>query len=301
MEAEWRSSVGVSPSEISKRFASEWQISQEISAALDVAEKSERWAEVGTTDSQGLIKSLREVCEVSELFAETHDILNYPDAQAKWETTKDSLATFGGTAILDSIKGKVYNILASYREESSVVSSLPLIEQAGEQTPFLKKAKVLSKENPFADRCEPLIQELFSAVYSKLEPETISVEAIRLLVSAIIPACGFDKGALYLVDTKSKSLVPSLRIGTLPLARYEEFLREFEEDLTVILFRTTPYKKQGIGIEGKVITQIYAGLESNKHLGLLYFELAKHCEADPQHPTFLHFSALRKALTDCFG
>ncbi len=284
----WAEELGVSPTEANKLLAQEWKLSAEIIAALEPG-----------TGPHSSSMSVGELCDIAQLFAKSQDPLNYREATVEWKNREAQLSKYFNLDMLETVRTKTTHALSAYAIENKVLDSLPLAQT--NVSDEVVRDRRLIVQNVYASRCEPELQSKFSSLYEQLDFGQLSLEGLRGLIRDVVPACGFDRGCLYLLDIRGKALTPTLRFGDVPLENYGALLHTIDTQIVPLLFQTTPIKKRGVGVQGGTVTQVFSGLNSGNHLGLLYFELGGHIENDPSHTTFLYFAAVRKGLIDCLG
>lgn len=295
MDQELHRMLGLSPLEIGQRFASQWGMNSQIKRNLKT--KPLRESHLDDTDESDVL-SLHDICEIAELYAKLQDPETFPKAEEIWRANENRLNHWLDEETILKINNSVKAACMMHLDATAEIKRLPIIKSAEKtQKKSLHKDIV---ENTYLNRCPPYLVELFEEVYRQLAENRATIDAIRTLVDTVIPAAGFVRGCLYLLDQNSLELKPALRIGRVPLERYGPFLLNDRNGIMASLHSSFPLKKEDFGIMGQKVDQICGPIQNGKHPGVLYLEIDVHRAEDPAHDAGNYFRAICKAINACF-
>ncbi len=292
LEAELEKQLGVSVQQLAQRFSVLWTVGPELRRA------------VGSASSDVMpraLQSVRDICTVSELFAKSKDPAHYPKAQALWEKTTQELTTPLSPEFDDSVKRMVRISAQHYADASEQIFSAPLFEEFHEVPATVVVDSLVAKKNPYVARCPEELRTFFRAIYEGCKFAEVNVDGIRVLVDHLIPAAGFSRGCLYLLDGDSRNIRPALRIGDVPLAHYPTTWPDDGSKVAAFIRSSVPSTWEGQGLSGRYGEVIVAGLNGDKLSGVLYLELTPPEGEKRELKHILHFNAIRRAFLDCLG
>lgn len=308
LETELERLLGISPLEVALRLANEWGIEATVKDSLtpEIVNKNNR-ADDGVVEESTLERSkraLREVCEISSLFAKTKDSYNYPNIAAAWQGKQETLQALGAIEVLTTVESKVSEVLIGYSEIVKTVISLPLAKAKLERDSKEVQSGLTrgpDQNNTYFKRCPPKLRTLIEDIYKSIIPNQASPIAIRRIAEDLVSALGFVRGCLYLRNKRDTALTPALRFGSEPLSAYNSLLKENAKELPAIVFSNSPFRSQGVGVVGGSVAYIAGPLENESHPGVIYLEVAEPEANNPEFDAILHFHLLRMALNDSFG
>ena len=154
--------------------------------------------------------------------------------------------------------------------------------------------------NPSIAKCSPAVRALFAPIYDHITPGKLSVPAIQALVETSIPALKFPRGCLFIAGGPYSALRPLLRIGDVPLERYEYLVKESDTAILATPYSWIPYRGFGKGITGAITQSISNGLQSSKHSGIFYLELLTDTTEESAEMMY-RFTAIEKSLLHALG
>ncbi len=290
LEQEIKLILGFSPSEIGMQHAMKWGLKEDLRAALKVNPASLE----GTAE----IQSLRDLCEVSELYSKRKDPKNFPEAEKIWTKRKTDFEAVFSKESFQEIEHESNRVLKSYAQEGSAFTKLPLFadEVASKSSAVIDE---LSKD--YLHGADLEIKQSFENVYRLASDSAVAVEAIKVLVEQTIPKAGFRRGCLLLLNTTNFSLQPALRVGDMQLSVYNQFLRENKALFLSTVDSLVPLKFQGPGVNDDTATLVLGSILSTSHPGVLYLELSERARHDSRHATIELFNLVRQAFARCLG
>lgn len=291
IEAQLADQLGFKSQEIGEQLAKEWGMPTDVLISLREGTASK------VTDSESI--GLREICIVSDLYAQTKDPAHFPKALSKWEQNKKSFESVFGVDFTAQIDKRIIEPLSSYADLNPFKRLKVTKDILSDTVP--QPAAPTEQINIYAKRCPSDIRQAFEQVYSLIDSTTVSVDAIRVLVEKVFPLCGFSLGCLYLLTRDEKFLKPAMRFGPASLSAYKSYRLSEDNPIGASLFLNFPSKSAGIGILGGTKERILANLDSDYHSGVLYLELSEDLANNQAAEPILLFQAIRKALSDSLG
>lgn len=292
--------MGVSPSEIGARLAMKWGLNSELRAALLNDEKSRKDTE-GGDEFQTVVPinaKLAQLCQVSELYSDTKDPKNFPEAKERWSVRQVEIERTYSKAAFSNIEHESQQVLIEHAKDSRSFSKMPLIadEVASQSTAVAEEIS-----DDFLRTGSAETKALFDEVNQLIPNSGVAVDAIRVLVERAIPELGFDRGCLFLLDKSSFALKPALRIGDTQLATYATFLSRNRQMFLNSIDSQVPLKFQGLGINGEIVELVIGALLSANNPGVLYLELGRRAQQDSKHASMEIFNLIRRTVSKCLG
>ena len=295
--------LGIAPLQVGSKFAADWNLSADLRMIVTPRRSfsAPGAAATGHGEDEAARLSLAQVCEAGEQFARANDPAHYPKAAAQWAATEEKILKITGGDPFADLYGKVVNSLS--QADAFLAKPLePLYFErpaARDDTPpFVKD---LLRHNIYVQRCPRDLQETLVQVYHRVCESQISVEALRLLVNSAIPAAGFVQGCLYLLDRKTMTLIPALRIGDIPLSRYKAIPTSENHPVVEALYSTVPLRVEGQGVMGREMHLLCGSIGAKNKPGVLYLEIEPAADEKSGEGSFITFQALRACLADCLG
>ncbi|NLF24358.1 MAG: HDOD domain-containing protein, partial [Deltaproteobacteria bacterium] len=296
LNLEFQKLLGITPTEINTKFATDWCMHPEIRHAL----ASEVGAKADPLQTSSHL-TLPKLCRVSELFAQVKDPVNYPEAAAKWEAVENQLSAsldMNGFAVATK---KVETLVEIYAETSPAILHLPLAAKLLARRKADNHGRELMEKNTYVQQCPEHLQEKFLEVYALLEQSKLCLDAISLLLESVVPHMGFKRGCLFLLNQNNLELQPVLRIGDLPLSAYHTFLLNAGSDIAASMGSNVPIRRDALGVDGTLSSIVYGALNHPRYQGVLYLELMSEDEQSHPYHGLAYFHAVRLALNDCLG
>lgn len=285
--------LGVHPIELCSHFAKQCQLSDSIQNAITSSRTS------------GLVKgsqnsSLLLICEASELFAQSKHPTAHPLAGQRWEERRAELPFPIDEEIEQKVIVETVQLMQHIAAGAAEAMVTPLLSEVSPLLGgFPRAIAVLTEHNRWLRSLAPELEALAVSIYRHIRPGEVSIDAVRILVDAFIPACHFREGCLYLLDRSGALLIPSLRCGEQPLGSFQPVAVQSQHIISDALFLSAPFSRQGGGLM-KTSLRFYAGsVPSSKHTGVLYLELEQQQEAEAISSLPLDaFQATRQMLAD---
>lgn len=287
IDAEITKLLGVSPHQLAGLVASQLSITGASTAALS------------RRNFAGDSNPLNKVCELADLFARSKDPHTYPEAQKQILERQTELNELIPADTRKRIEQRIANFLKE-QVSSEALQALPLvqeIEALKQEGPNV----IAFRANQYAQRCAPALRKRFEEMYALADMSRISLDALKELSNELIPRLGFEFGCLYMVDARSGNLLPSLRVGSRPLTSYTLSTLSLHHVIAASLDNPLPYKAEGISRDGSTSVYMCSGLGNKRFRGVLYLELHPLYLSNAEHPSLLHFQAIRQAINDFLG
>ena len=284
--------LGVSLEEIGVRCARDWKFSDDLKLSVGSPD-DHRVGFVSETS-----RKLREVTECAETLAQTEEGECYPDAQARW----DALLTRVNPKIVEggrsALRAKVWKSLMHVRE-------LMPEKMAALATPPSERVQVRSvgnrlfEANSYAVRCHPELRAHFERTYGLMREGEVSIEALNVLSSEVIPFAGFTNGCAWRFFADRNALVPLLRFGSRPLEAYESVSVPTMRPVAEAVYSAVPQRLTGSIFSNEDVSFVAGAMGSLEQQGLLYLEERPYDQSSDPLDSLLHFKAVRRCLVDC--
>jgi hypothetical protein len=288
--------LGYSPLELGARSALDWCEHPDTQAVISNDSSA---LSVGVSKHAQKMKHL---CEVGEVLAQIHDPEYFPKAVAHWQATSTELEQQLGSEGLALIKGKVDGYTSGYAALIPSGFKCEINPHKALQDAVGLISDRLFEDNQFAHRCPPGIVEMFRQLYRSILPGRPSPNAIKELVERIIPALGFERGCVYLVDQKKLQAVPMLRIGDVAIDRFRPLncsdTGSSIHPVVEALSYQAPIIQENAFINGDQVAHVTGVFGTKEKVGVLYLEMSPELR-DGDRAHILHFfKAVREALND---
>jgi len=296
--------LGFSPSLLGLTFAQRWNLSDEILVAL-----GDRKRKAAAADSDAGAKKVGEmlskICEVSEALARANDPEHYPTALNDWEEAEEAIASQLGPNGLQTIFDKAKDHCKQYLRIAPELQDFTESTAIKERIVDSRYAVSKLEKNVHLKSCPPAVKEKIAKLYYQLKPNKILKKNIRTLVFEIMPAAGFKRGCIFMVEPASRMLAPSIKIGDIAADRARPIklssaLSHF--DLVSSAFSLkSPLREEGTGLDGRRITMIACSVGQAAPMGVLYLETAEDFVNEIGPDPMPIFRALRQTLADCLN
>ncbi len=293
---ELQKQLGTSPLQIVSRIIADWNLGSELRRSSQ-PEQFRRQEGETLEEADGKL-NIQQICEISELYAKSHDRANYPEAEKQWRDVEPKLRERFGETFLENIEEEILASLSHYERSAPKVFCAPLFAKAAVNIGERGSNGNTVSRNSFALRCPEELYNSFSDAYEQLKLGEVSVEAVRHLVDVTVPLAGFQRGCLYLASKDGTKLRPTLRVGDMPLSLYSEVGHREQSPVVDCLITTVPIRWVGEGIRGAEVEIIAGSLGALRHPGVLYLELSRVLSLELSEEVLLYFHAIRKAFLD---
>lgn len=292
--------LGFSPRSLAITIARKWAFPEEFLAGMGDTE-----AAPVSADSRKIADTLAHICEVGETLARASDPEHYPTAVKDLEDATREVEALLGKSGMTLIQNKLRENLEVY------AAALPELfptapEIAGpEENAKRVQAHPRLRDNHYARYCVPLVQEYLRTLYGELKDDTVSRSGVELLVKEIIPAAGFERGCVYLIEPDSQLLVPRLVIGPPGSRKYAAVSSSVtmlnQTPIAAAYRRNMPIMEQESLSDGISVSWIAGALGELQKTGVLYLEISEKLLTSDSSNPMACFKALRQALVDCLG
>jgi len=297
VEEEFDKRLKITPVQIGARFAAEWGMCPDLRRTLT---SNPGIIDRKSSDSEDEKQvGLHEICELADLYARSRDPEHFPEDQSRWEEKQEEVKLIVDQNDLLRVETSVKSSILRHEELIPTITEVPLLEKEHKQRMLVENKHELLRANHHLQKCPDTLLVEFERVYNRIEEANISLQAIKQLVNQAVPAAGFVRGCLFLLNKESLELEPALRIGDIPLKEYRAVINDSRSGIASAIHCHAPVKKTSLGVEGTSIIQLTGSLANPEIPGVLYLELSDEDSGDPSHNTINYFHAIRQALNDC--
>jgi hypothetical protein len=253
----------------------------------------------------GIDPGLVDICEIGEAFAQLNDPEHYPNISRNYSTVitqiDETLGKNGAGLIMNLVNNKFVTYVSSvpdvFRQESGIEQSISKVA--------LDYTNKLFEQNAYAQRCPNPLKKELREVYKHVAKGQVSSIGVGFLVNKVIPLAGFTLGCVYLLDNKTNTLVPKLRIGQCNLSRYKPIncsLISPEGSLIVeAMYCSMPIKQEGVFLHGDLVSPILGPIGTKEPSGVLYIEMSESLQLKQTGDCLTYFKAIRDCLNDCLN
>ncbi len=302
-------SLGFSPALLGLTFARRWNLSEDVLIALGDRKVVPSSGVNRTVNKEEASRKVGEVlaklCEVGEALARANNPEHYPNALRDWQDAEEAIAAHLGPKGMHTIFERAELHCQEYLKLNPEITKFTPTENLKEKIVDSRFATAKLEKNQYLKNCPPHLREQIVRLYHQLKPNKILKKNLRTFVFEILPAAGFSRGCIFMLDPTSKTLSPSITIGELSTDRIKpvklsSVLGHF--DLVSSAFGLkAPLREEGMSREGERMTMIATALGTTTPLGVLYLEtdddVSGNASADPM-PVF---RALKQTLSDCLN
>lgn len=299
--------LGFSPRILALSLARRWHLSDTILRGID-PEASITEAE--TEETMRVSRALREICRVSEIFA--HALRNEaaPRTMDWADALREITARLGPNAV-EHLKGAIRKNLRDFAERypgllppTAGASAAPPLSEA---QPVARATHIdlprLFENNLYIKRCNESEQGAFKSLYDACKDGVPGKDALDVLHDKVIPALGFERGCIYLLEPESMNLMPRLALGSASLldfepVRFSSSLAVFDPIVAAFSSKTPSIEEKEIAGRGRVM-YIACSLGEFQRTGVLYLELGEGQIVNRRSTNpLVAFKAVRQALVD---
>ena len=305
--------LGFSPSLLGLSFARKWNLSEDILLALGDRRKRNQVgsaparlvAEKSESSSKQVGELLCKICEVSEALARANDPEHYPTALRDWEEAEEAIAAQLGPQGIQLIFDKAQDHCKQYLKNAPELQGFTETTVLKERIVDSQYAAAKLEKNIHLKSCPPELKDKLTKLYFQLKPNKILKKNIRTLVFEIIPAAGFLRGCIFMLEPASRLLAPSIKLGEMPADRCRPIklssaLSHF--DLVSSAFSLkSPLREEGVSRDGRKTLMMACSIGQAASMGVLYLETAENFAADIGADPMPVFRAIRQTLCDCLN
>ncbi len=294
--------LGYSPLQLGVHVSLGWHQSPFMEAALG-GEGDEPQGLTPTAIAEAL--SYRDMCELAEDLARISDPEHFPHSAQRASSVLEQIQRRLGPQGLQSIKTRLDSQTSGFQDLVPNIFKFDFSPERSEQAAHQHYSERLKKENQFLSRCPEEIQQLFKPVYDQLQPGAVSTTAINTLVTEVLPALGFPRGCVYLVDQKKMMVVPILRIGDTSIERFRTVacssVDTTNHPVVMALSYTTPIIQENVFVNGQHVCHVTGTFGNKEKTGVLYLEMTSALSEDARQTPLLYFKAARECLSGCLN
>ncbi len=272
---------GFTPLSIAEEYAKNWNLSIGLRASLK---------QTGLYQSVGTVK---ELCELGDIFGKTSQPSLFPAAKKEWEENTDRLKDLIGTDNTAEIKEKIESCLEDRLK--NLLKSEP--EQFNSAFTTVRPSEAPTSiyfSSPILNQLPEELRQTYRPIYDQLLDSEPRLPILKELTEKVIPASGFLRGAIYLQSEDSEELKVKIEVGKIPESRSQA--ASFDETAGEAIGSQIPLLNRE-----KLGTRISSAFHSNSHSGVIVLELDKELEDAPDRNNILLFKAARECLMNCLG
>lgn len=244
-------------------------------------------------------------CELGEKLAKVSNKEHYPNAVTEWKEAEKELNGLIGASGIKIIAENVSGLCRNYSSFAVEIFSkeiAPDITVKKANTEFITK---LIESNVFLPRCPEALQKEFKEVYNKIVPGEVSSQAVSQLVTYLIPAAGFVRGCIFLMDPATAQLVPRVRIGDSASRAYKPVScsasGEKSNPISEAFHCSAPLKQEKAFLLSDVVSHVSGKFGNNSKSGVLFLEISDELLGQENHVPVVYFKAIRRCLDDCLN
>ena len=245
------------------------------------------------------------LCDIGEAFAKINDPEHFPADTRNWKTVVSSINHYLGPKGISIIRERVEANCANYIAVAPKIFETDLSPEKNLEIANQHFAQTLLSTNGHAAKMEGDLKEILFRIYALIRPGQISTDALQLLVSELVPQCGFSQGCVFLIDSSSQALVPRLRIGRRPLNHYKSFLvgavQHLDNPIVDALYSPTPIKQDNALLFGENVSHVSGAIGQGDKAGVLYLEMGSRLAEFGGMEAVRRFRAIRHTLNDCLA
>lgn len=257
------------------------------------------------TDYRVRPDKLRKLLDVGEGLARINDPEHFPKASAGYGQIVGDIQEFLGENGMKILGSRIVRRFPGYLAIAPDLQDRIAHPERNILTASAAHGRRLFEKNSYVQRCSPGIQPRFQQVYAQMSPGSASREAIALLIGSVVPACGFPRGCLYLIEQNAMVLQPRLRIGDQPLSRYKPLhctlINPEGSPIVEALYCRVPIKQESVFLHNEQVSHITAAVGPQEPLGVLYLEATQQLLEAENNQALNRFRAIKQCLEHCLG
>jgi hypothetical protein len=297
--------LGLSPLRIGARVALGWNRCPEVLAGIgvEVDEPALGWEQsVANAEAKSTGERIRHSCEISETLARLSDSEYFTATEEDWADFHREINTNLGHKGLTLISQRLDQQSRGYVAISPETFRIDISKEKNLQLANQQYAHKLFEENKAIKSCSKDLQAKFRALYEHVLRTNVSAQGVGILANLVVPACGFNRGCVYLVDERRMMLTPMLRIGDTSLSRFRPLNcnnAATDNPALEALSYSTPLIQENVVVAGEMVSHITGAFGNAQKMGVLYLEMSERLRESDRHRALVLFKAIRQALCDC--
>lgn len=228
--------VGVRPENLVNKLARKIGLPTSLMLDLQLAQRTSETelTVVPTTPSPITLAGL------GDLLARANDVEHYPDALAQWSKIETQLEDRGIANPKDELHESIKSFVAELGAQNSLPYQAGLFPTQERTKPDSSQIQTeLVRHNQYLRKVPESLRPLFERVYSLVQPNQLSVEALQILIEGLVPVLGVASGCLYLAKGEKLELNPTLNFGKIKRDR-PSFHLHSSHPVPQSLFSTLP-------------------------------------------------------------
>ncbi len=291
--------LGYSPLELGARSALDWCEHPDTRAVLGqdggmngiaVSKQAEKFSQF---------------CEIGEVMAQIHDPEYFPAALASWPKVAAQLEQQLGPEWQALIQAQAEQYSAGYGVLVPGGFKCEINPEGARRDAISHLSLRMFENNQFAQKCPPGIADIFKQLYRSVTPGRPSPLAIKEFAEQVVPALGFERGCIYLIDQRKLQAVPMLRIGAVSIDRFRALncsnMGGAVHPVVEALSYQTPIIQENAFINGEQVAHVTGVFGNKEKVGVLYLEMSTELKDGDRAHSLLFFKALREALNACLS
>lgn len=301
LEGELGRKLGFSPLMLGVSLAREWRIAPMVRRCMG-DEKA-----VIDDDNPAvlaLVATVKKICQVGEALARLDRKQDYPEPKAGWDSVQSTL-------LAEFKPNQIFSLLDSIdRSCARYAKALPNILLVSEESlsSSISRRAITSDFNADSNSYlkhlpEPQQIEL-KELYKQRSSGAVNREDLDKIVRNIIPALGYHRGCIYLVEVDTLSLVPRLAIGFARINEFQpvQYLSSDHQTHPVSLAYKSTNVISGnlpaLSPEAAQLSYVAATLGEIQKAGVLYLEHPSNKAGITNSKELAIFRAIVQALND---
>ena len=308
IETELAKILGFDPAHLGYEVALHWNNCPELRSALGwrvapAAGLAAPLPDAALRQAQAL--SFAKFSGFGEALAKVNNKEHYPKAVQEWKEVEAELTAMLGEDNVKSVTNHIQDISKPY---AGFKSDIFLRDASPESSVRRANAQLIAKlleENSYVKRCPQELQREFRHVYERICYGQVSTEGLNMLVSRLIPRAGFVRGCVFLLDPKTATLIPRVRIGDVSARFYKPVVcsasGEHSNPIAEAFHCTTPIKQEGAFLHNDIICHVSGRFGRNDKGGVLHLEMSEGMLKNENHIPILYFKAIRSCLDHCLN
>ncbi len=311
IESELAKIVGFAPALLGYEVTLHWNTNVELSKALGWTRELPRQTpqnfpeSLEMTEARKKAEKVARFCELGELVARVNNQQHYPKAVEEWKSVEREIQSILGPDGLDIIGEHVRGMCKNLIPLSSSIFGADINPDASAKKATSEYIAKLIDQNSYVKRCPKHLQTEFKEVYEHLVQGEVSSQGVNMLVSRLIPAAGFVRGCIYLMDGSTAQLVPRVRIGDSSGRQYKPVPcsagGERSNPISEAFHCATPLKQERAFLHNDIVSHVSGKFGNNDRGGVLYLEMSERLLLQENHTAVVYFKAIRQCLDDCLS
>lgn len=295
--------LGFTPDLLAKRLLSDWRLDDKLGDTIAVKTSrigSGMWEE----EKENSLLRIAKYCEVGESIARVSDPEHNPSASRDWELLSGELEAIAGADALSLITPRLERTLQQYSILAPKTFSKEFNPQKSIQQANFYYANHLFNENQYLQKCSDDVKEKMRGVYQYIRHKQVAPEAINALSLHALPAMGFEKGCIYLLDERTMTLVPRLRLAGADLKRYKPLSAGSVDGghaVVEALYSNLPLRQEEAFMHGEKINHISWSIGNGNKSGVLHLEFGSRLAAIQPQEVINLFKAVRECVNACLS